>query len=220
MAFLNFISGIHRSTKRDYLSRVTECDKAEAAQIAKRFDRDYFDGDRRHGYGGYHYDGRWVEFARRMIAHYGLRPGDKILDVGCGKGFLVHDFLQVMPGLHVQGVDLSAYAIENAMDEVRKNVQVGSATELPFENGTFDLVVSINTLHNLQLPQLEIAFQEIERVGKKNKFVVMDGYRDEREKMNLLYWQLTCECFFSPQEWEWIFKKTGYTGDYDLVCFE
>lgn len=220
MAFLNFISGIHRSTKRDYLARVMECDKAEAAEISKRFDKEYFDGDRKHGYGGYRYDGRWVDFAQKIITHYQLKPGQRVLDIGCGKGFLVHDLIQALPGLEVHGIDLSTYAIENAMPEIKKFLKVGNATDLPYEDKSFDLVLGINSLHSLQLPGLEKAFVEIERVGKRNKFVVMDGYRNEREKVNLMYWQLTCECFFTPKEWEWIFLKVGYTGDYDLVCFE
>ncbi len=220
MAFLNFISGIHQATARNYLLRVTECDKAEASKIAKEFGKDYFDGDRKHGYGGYRYDGRWVPFAKKLIEHYNLKPGDRVLDIGCGKGFLVHDLRTELPGLEVTGVDISAYAIENSMEPVKEFLLVGNATKLPFESRQFDLVLAINTLHNLQLPELEQAFKEIERVGKNNKFIVVDGYRNEREKMNLMYWQLTCECFYTPQEWEWIFQKTGYSGDYDLVCFE
>ncbi|MES2309619.1 MAG: class I SAM-dependent methyltransferase [Verrucomicrobiota bacterium] len=220
MAFLDFISGIHQSTKRDYLARVTACDKAEAATIAKRFDREYFDGDRIHGYGGYRYDGRWVEFSKKLIAHYGLKSGDRVLDIGCGKGFLVHDLTRALPGLQVEGVDISEYAIENAMPEIQSQVQVGSALKLPYADHSFDLVLSINVLHNFRLPELEWAIQEIERVGKEKKFVVMDSYRNEREKVNLLYWQLTCEAFFTPEEWEWVFHRLGYRGDYDFVCFE
>ena len=219
MAFLDFISGIHHATKRDYLQRVVEHDKAKCAEVAKRFDRDYFDGDRRYGYGGYRYDGRWVSFAQKLVAHYGLQPGQKVLDIGCGKGFLVHDFRKVLPGLEAFGLDVSAYAIKNAMPEVREYLRQGDAVQLPYLDESFDLVVSINTLHNLQLPGLWQALRELERVGKKNKFIVMDSYRNEREKANLLYWQITCESIFSPQEWEFLFRQTGYQGDYDFVCF-
>ena len=219
MAFLDFISGIHNSTKRNYLQRVVEHDKAECAEVAKRFDRDYFDGDRRYGYGGYRYDGRWVSFAQKLVAHYGLQPGQKVLDIGCGKGFLVHDFRKVLPGLEAFGLDVSAYAIKNAMPEVREYLRQGDAVQLPYLDESFDLVVSINTLHNLQLPGLWQALRELERVGKKNKFIVMDSYRNEREKVNLLYWQITCEAMFSPQEWEFLFQQAGYRGDYDFVCF-
>ena len=217
MAFRDFISGIHNATKRNYLQRVVEHDKAHCATVSKRFDKDYFDGDRMYGYGGYKYDGRWVAFAEKLIAHYGLKPGDKVLDIGCGKGFLVHDFRKF--GLESYGIDISSYAIENAMPEVKGFVKEGNAVKLDFPDKEFDLVVSINTIHNLRIYDLYTALREIERVGKKNKFIVMDSYRNEQEKVNLMYWQITCECFFTPQEWEFIFAQTGYTGDYDCVCF-
>lgn len=220
MAHLDFISSIHNATKRNYVQRVVEYDKAECAAVAKRFDRDYFDGDRRYGYGGYRYDGRWVSFARRCIEHYRLEAGQRVLDIGCGKGFLVHDFRQLLPGLEVAGLDVSSYAIENCMDEVRPFLQVGSAVSLPYPDGHFDLVLAINVLHNLRIYDLIEGLREMERVGRRHKFLVVDAYRSEREKVNLLYWQLTCECFFTPKEWQWIFDQAGYRGDYDFVFFE
>jgi SAM-dependent methyltransferase len=220
MAFIQFIEEVHRSTPRDYIGRVLSGDKAEFATIAKKFDIEYWDGGRETGYGGYRYDGRWLPVAQRMAARYGLKAGDRILDVGCGKAFLLHEFTRAVPGVEVAGIDVSRYALQNAKEEVKPFLREGSATSLPFENGTFDLVVSINTLHNLQLPQLEMALREIERVGKQHRYVLMDSYRTEREKVNLLYWQLTCECFFTPEEWEWVFAKCGYSGDYGCVFFE
>ena len=220
MAYLDFISIIHKATKRDYLQRVLEADKAACADISKLFGKDYFDGDRKYGYGGYKYDGRWRPFAEKLIAHYGLKAGQRVLDIGCGKGFLVYDFMNSLPGLEVAGVDISEYAIAYAMDEVRPFVKVGNAAELPFPDRSFDLVVSINTLHNLHIYQLKEALQEIERVGRAHKYIVMDSYRTEREKVNLMYWQLTCECFYTPAEWDWLFKEWGYTGDHGFVFFE
>jgi len=219
MAYLDFIEQVHRSTPRDYLGRVLAGDKAEFATIAKRFDLDYWDGSRNTGYGGYNYDGRWLPVARRMAEHYGLKPGDRILDVGCGKGFLLYEFTQAVPGLEIVGLDISPYALQHAKTEVKGALIEGNAVSLPFANQSFDLVISINTLHNLQLPELEKALQEIERVGRGGKYVLMDGYRTEQEKVNLLYWQLTCECFFTPREWEWLFQKTGYSGDFACVFF-
>lgn len=220
MAHLDFISGIHNATKRNYVQRVVEYDKATCATISKQFGKDYFDGDRRYGYGGYKYDGRWRPFAEKLISHYGLKAGDKVLDIGCAKGFLVHDFMQALPGLEAAGLDISEYAIANAMPEAKPFLRVGKAAELPYPDRHFDLVVSVNTLHNLVLPDLFKALREIERLGRRHKFIVMDSYRNEREKVNLMYWQLTCECFFTPAEWEWIFQQTGYTGDWDFVFFE
>lgn len=220
MARRDFISSLHKATPRDYLKRVMECDKAECATVSKQFGKDYFDGDRKYGYGGYRYDGRWVPFARKLVECYGLKPGNKVLDIGCGKGFLVHDFRQALPGLEAFGIDVSSYAIANAMEAIKPHVREGSAVSLPYPDREFDLVVSINTLHNLRIYDLARALKEIERVGKEHKFIVMDSYRNEREKVNLLYWQVTCECFFTPEEWEWVFEQCGYRGDYDVVCFE
>ena len=197
-----------------------EFPKAEASKISKKFDVEYWDGDRKFGYGGYHYDGRWRPVAERMIAHYGIKAGDKILDVGCGKGFLLHEFKQLLPTVEVTGIDVSTYALQNAKEEVKPFLKSGNAKTLEFPDKQFDLVISINSLHNLYCYDLENALKEIERVGKKNKYVCMDSYRTEEEKTNLLYWQLTCECFFTPQEWEWWFNKTGYSGDYGFIYFE
>ena len=220
MAHVDFISGIHKATKRDYLARVTEADKAECAAISKKFGQEYFDGDRKHGYGGFRYDGRWRLFAEKLIAHYGLKPGQRVLDIGCAKGFVLHEFKVAMPELEVAGLDVSEYAIANAMDSVKPFVRVGNAMELPYPDKHFDLVLCVNTLHNLYLPGLFKALREIMRVGRGAKFICMDSYRNEREKVNLMYWQLTCECFFTPAEWEFIFQQTGYDGDWDFVCFE
>ena len=171
MPEIDFVSAIHKKTKRDYLARVNEFPKAEAAKIAKRFDKDYWDGDRKLGYGGMRYDGRWRVVAEAMAKHYGIKPGDRILDVGCGKAFLLYDFTQVVPGVEVHGLDISAYAIENSKEEVHPFLQVGDASHLPYDNGSFDLVISINTLHNLYCYDLEAALKEIQRVGKHNRYV-------------------------------------------------
>lgn len=220
MAYLDFISTLHKKTSRDYLARVNEFPKAQAATIAKKFGQEYWDGDRKFGYGGFRYDGRWRSVADELAKHYHLKVGDKVLDVGCGKGFLLYELTQAVPGLEVQGLDVSTYGIENAKEEIRPFLVQGSAVSLPFPDATFDLVISINTLHNLYCDELDQALREIERVGKKYKYVVAESYRNEEEKANLLYWQLTCESFYTPQEWEWWFKKTGYTGDYSCIYFE
>ena len=220
MAHVDFLSVIHKSTKRDYLARVMERPKAEVAKIAKKFDVEYWDGDRTTGYGGYRYDGRWQKVARAMAEHYGLKAGDRILDVGCGKGFLLYDFTVVVPGVEVAGIDISPYAIEHAKEEIKPFVQVANANRLPFPDKRFDLVVSINTIHNLYCYDACAALKEIERVGRKNKYLCVESYRTEEEKVNLLYWQFTCEMFCTPQEWEWWFKMTGYTGDHSFIFFE
>ena len=183
-------------------------------EIAKRFGREYFDGDRGQGYGGYRYDGRWVPIAERMRDFYGLAAGDLILDVGCAKGFLLHDFRAVIPGVHVAGLDLSAYAVERAMDDVRPFVLVGSADRLPFADKSFDLVVSINTVHNLERDRCVLAISEMERVSRRFRYLQVDSYRSEQERENFERWQLTAVTYFDPAGWRRVFEQAGYTGDY------
>ena len=223
MSYIDFMSPIHKSTQRDYLARVNdpEYPKAKAAALAKKWGEEYWDGDRRICYGGYRYmEGRWAPVARGMIEHYGLKAGDKILDIGCGKGFQLVEFLKAEPGLDVTGIDVSDYAIANIHPDVKDKVQVANATDLPFEDNSFDFVYSITTMHNLHCYDLDKALREMERVGKKNKYLCVESYRTEEEKANLLYWQVTCEAFNTPQEWDWWFKQTGYTGDHSFIYFE
>lgn len=223
MTYIDFLSAVHKSTQRDYLARVNDPDypKAKAAALAKKWGHDYWDGDRRINYGGYRYmEGRWEKVARAMAERYGLKAGDRILDVGCGKGFLLFDFTKVVPGIEVHGIDVSDYAIANAKDEIKDRLRVGNATALPYPAKHFDLVYSLNTLHNLHNYDLDRALREIGRVGKKHKYICVESYRNEVEKANLLYWQVTCEAFCTPEEWEWWFKQTGYTGDHSFIYFE
>jgi len=216
---IDFTQQLHQSTARDYVARVVEHDKAESAAIAGQFGADYWDGDRRYGYGGYRYDGRWLPIARAMADHYALAPGQRVLDVGCGKGFLLHEFTQAVPGLGIAGLDVSAYAIEQAKPEVRDHLTLGNATSLPYAGASFDLVVSLGTLHNLGVGDLFAALGEIERVARGRAYVMVESYRDEREKANLLYWQLTCRSFYSVADWEWVFRAAGYRGDYGFIFF-
>ena len=223
MKMLDFMSPLHKSTKRDYLKRVndTEFPKHKAASLAKKFDYDYWDGDRRICYGGYKYiEGRWEKVAREMARYYELDSNSKILDIGCGKGYLLYDFTKLIPGISVYGIDSSNYAIKNSKPEISKNLLVGDATNLPWPSDYFDLVISINTFHCLHSYQLDLALREMERVGKSKKYLCVESYRNEKEKANLLYWQVTCEAFNDVKSWKWWFSKTGYNGDYSFIFFE
>ena len=223
MAYIDFMSSIHQSTKRDYLDRVNDklYPKAKAARLAKKWDYDYWDGDRRINYGGYNYlPGRWAPVANQMIDHYNLKPGDKILDIGCGKGFQLYELTVQLPGLEIKGVDISEYAIKNGKKEIIDDIMVCNANSLPFPDNHFDFVFSINTFHNLYNFDLYDALEEIERVGKKNKYICVESYESEEQKANLLYWQVTCESFYTPKEWQWWFDKTNYSGDHSFIFFD
>lgn len=220
MSRVDFISQLHKKTGRDYQERALHYDKAECAGIARQFGRDYWDGERQYGYGGYEYDGRWKPVAQAMADYYCLEPGQKVLDVGCGKGFLLYEFSQVVPGLQVAGIDISTYAIDNSKKEIKVFLSQGLAQSLPYADNSFDLVYSINTLHNLYVYDLKQAVHEIERVSRKNSHIAVESYRNEHEKANLLYWQLTCECFYTPEEWEWLYREWDYNGDWSFIYFE
>jgi SAM-dependent methyltransferase len=216
---IDFTQSLHQRTARDYVARAADADKAANAEIASRFGAEYWDGDRRYGYGGYRYDGRWRSVADAMAQHYGLRAGDRVLDVGCGKGFLLYELTQAAPGIEIAGLDVSAYALDNAKEEVRAFLRTGTAASLPFEDVSFELVISLGTLHNLAIADLWSALREIERVRARDAYVMVESYRDEREKVNLLNWQLTCRSFYSVTDWEWIFRQAGYGGDYGFIFF-
>jgi SAM-dependent methyltransferase len=198
--------------RRDIAAR--EAARPAQREIARKFGREYFDGDRGQGYGGYRYDGRWVAIAERMRDFYGIKPGHAILDVGCAKGFLLHDLRQVVPGVRVAGVDISAYAVAHAMEDVKPAIVVASADALPFRDRSFDLVVSINTVHNLPLARCVEAVREIERVSRAFKYLQVDSYRTAEERDKFERWQLTALTHFDPEGWRAVFRRAGYTGDY------
>ena len=216
----NFVTPLHQSTRRDYLARMLD-DKVHCMKIAKQYGHDYWDGDRRLGFGGFKYmPGRWKTVAQELIATYKLGPGSRVLDVGCGKGFLLHEMLLLEPRLKVTGFDISEHGIASATDLIKSHLYLQQAqTRYPFENDEFDLVISLGTLHNLRLFDLTAALTEIERVGKQ-RYVMLESYRNERELFNLQCWALTCESFFDEDEWVWLYNRFGYTGDYEFIYFE
>jgi len=221
MARIDFLQDMHARTTRDYVARVTQFDKAECATLAKRFGAEYWDGPRQFGYGGYRYDGRWRPLADRLAGHYDLKPGERVLDIGCGKGFLLYELAQAVPGLEVHGLDISEYAIVDAKPEVRPRLAVGTAKSLPFARGSFDVVLSLGTLHNLPVEEAVAAFAEIARVARgARNYVMVESFRNERERANLMYWQLTCESLLSPSSWAWAMEQAGYRGDHGFIYFE
>ncbi len=189
----------------------TEADR----QLARQFGREFFDGERSHGYGGYTYHPRfWQPVVPTFVTQYGLCAGKKLLDVGCGKGFMLHDFAQLIPGIHVSGIDISSYAISNALETMQPYVQVADARSLPFQENSFDLVIAINTIHNLELDELKEALREIERVSRGNSFITVDAYRNAEEKELMEAWNLTAKTILHVDEWKSLFQSVGYSGDF------
>ena len=215
-----FVTPLHKSTKRDYLARMND-DKVHCMLKAKEYGADYWDGDRRYGYGGYNYRaGYWTPVAQSLIDSYNLKPGSKILDLGCGKGFLLHELLLLEPELQVVGTDISEHGLSHTTDLVKPHVQIHDARgEFKWQDKEFDLVISLTLLHNLRAFDLENCLREIQRIGKSH-YVTSESYRTELEQFNLQCWALTCETFFDLDEWLWMFEKTGYAGDYEFIYFE
>jgi len=217
---LQIVTTLHQSTKRNYLGRMNDS-KVEAMIIAKKYGPEYWDGDRKYGYGGYKYiPGRWEPVARKLIEIYQLKSGSKILDVGCGKGFLLYEMQLIEPGLELYGFDISQYGLDHSPPELKANMFIHSAqTKFPFEDKFFDLVISLGTLHNLHIYELETALSEVQRVGN-NGYIMVESFRNEFEMFNLECWALTAETIKDVDEWKWIFKHFGYTGDYEFIFFE
>jgi ubiquinone/menaquinone biosynthesis C-methylase UbiE len=206
-------------TKRDIQKRSQAKDQSVIA-IAKQFGEMYWDGPREYGYGGYRYDGRWRQVARDIIAHFGLEAGLRVLDVGCGKGFLVKDLMLECPSLEAYGLDISRYALMHCEKDLVGRLHLGSAETLPFPDGSFDCVLSINTLHNLPRPRALCALREVQRVSKGRAFVQVDSYLTPQQKQLFEQWVLTAEFHDYPEGWIKVFREAGYTGDYFWTIVE
>ena len=218
MAEVDLLRSLPR-TKRN----ITQRGAAKSPDViakAREYGDLYFDGPRDYGYGGYRYDGRWVAVARDMIAHFDLKPGMRVLDVGCAKGFLVKDFMIAEPGIEAFGLDVSRYALMKAEPETIGRLHQGSADDLPFPDKSFDCVISLNTIHNFDRAGAIRAMREIERVARGNAFVQVDSYRTAEQKDLFESWVLTAKFHDYPQAWIDLFAEAGYTGDYFWTIVE
>jgi len=215
----NIVTSLHESTKRDYLARMVD-DKVHCMEVAKQYGKDYWDGDRRYGYGGYKYmPGRWRPVAEKLIKTYNLNYKSKILDIGCGKGYLLHEIKLLIPNINIVGLDFSEYGLTNAKDEIKPFIyKYKAGSKLPHKDNEFNLVISLGVFHNLRFPELKTALSEMERVGKQ-AYLMLESYRNESELFNLQCWALTAESFFDAEEWVWLYKYFGYTGDYEFIYF-
>jgi SAM-dependent methyltransferase len=217
---IEVITPMHKATDRDYLARMIS-NKIESMEVAKKYGFDYWDGERKYGYGGYRYiPGRWSNAAKLLIDRYRLNNKSKIIDIGCGKGYLLYEIKKLLPEIFIRGTDISQYALQHAHHDIKDYISIHSAEKkLQYENHFFDLALSTGVLHNLKIYDLESALKEIERLGK-NKYLMVESFRNEKELFNLQCWALTAQAFFSEDEWKWIFHKFGYTGEYEFIFFE
>lgn len=213
MSEINLLEN-YPKTKRDLKQAAINRTNKER-EIARKFDKEFFDGDRKHGYGGYNYNEKfWTQVVKDFFNYYKLDKGSKILDVGCGKGFMLYDFKKQYPDLEIKGVDISNYAIENCMKEIRNELSVASCENLPFKDNYFDLVISINTIHNLEIEGCAKSLNEICRVSKKHKYIIVDAYSNNQEKERMFAWNLTAKTIMHKNDWIKFFIENNYDGDY------
>lgn len=217
---IKILSKLHNSINRNYSKRMSR-EKPQAMKIAKKYSKSYWDGNRKYGYGGYRYiDGYWKPVAMTLIKKYKLSNYSKVLDIGCGKGFLLYELKKLLPKITIVGIDISKYAIAKSPRIISRYLRVLKAQDkYPYKKNYFDLVISLGCIHNLNLDELENCIKEINRVSKK-QFIMTESYRSERELYNLQCWALTCNLFFCEKDWEWIFTKFNYRGDYEFIYFK
>lgn len=218
MAEIDLLRALPR-TKRNIQKRL-KAKNPEVVRVAREYGQVYFDGAREFGYGGYRYDGRWVPVARDIVAHFGLKPGMRVLDVGCAKGFLVKDLMAVCPGLEVFGLDISEYALMNCEPEVVGRLHLGTGSKLPFPDRSFDCVLSLNTIHNFERAEAVRAMAEIQRVSGGRAFVQVDSYRTPEQKEIFESWVITAKFYDDPDGWLKVFAEAGYTGDWYWTIIE
>jgi ubiquinone/menaquinone biosynthesis C-methylase UbiE len=218
MPELNLLRRYPRSKRN--IEKRTSAQSSENIRIARNYGREYFDGARDTGYGGYRYDGRWVPIAEDMVAHWRLEPGDRVLDVGCAKGFLVKDLMKVCPGLEVFGLDISEYALLQCEPEVVGRLHLGNCVRMPFPDNSFAAVIAVNVVHNLERPECITAVREIERLAPGRGYIQVDSYRTPEERELFLSWVLTAKTHYDPRGWAALFAEAGYTGAYSWTIIE
>ncbi len=215
-----YLQNNHKKTKRNYLKRINDS-KVDCIKIAKKYGYDYWDGLRKYGYGGHYYiKDYWKSFAIKLIKAYKLSNNSKVIDLGCGKGFLIYELKKILPDLSIVGVDLSKYAIKNAKKEIKENlIRLDLRSKIPFKTKEFDLAISLATFHNFDLSELEVAVNEMNRIAKK-KYLMVESFKSDKQRHNLQCWALTAETLISIKDWQWLFKKLSFNGEYEFILFD
>jgi len=219
MKKINLIKKLHNSSKRNYIQRMMS-NKIKCMKVAKRYSYDYWDGKRDYGYGGYKYiPGRWNSVAKKIIRIFKLNNKSKILDFGCGKGYLLYEIKLILPEIQIHGLDISNYAIRSVPELIKKNIILNDGRKrTKYKKKYFDLVISLGCLHNFKINEIELAVKEINRIGKK-QYIMVESYRNDAELFNLQCWALTCQSFFSDDQWKFLYKKFNYNGHYEFIHF-
>ena len=220
MREVSFFLKTHNSSKRVY-EKYMNSEKPDCMTTAKLYGKEFFDGDRKFGYGGYNYiAGRWDHVIGQIVNYYNLNESSKVIDAGSGKGFFLNDLKSKIKSDHIYGFDISQYAVDNSPELINKNLFVHDIKKkLSYENKFFDLLTCFGVIHNLKIFEIETTIREIMRVSKK-QYLWVESYRNDKELFNLQCWAKTCESFFAPDEWIWLFKKFGYEGEYEFIYFE
>ncbi len=215
---IRLISKNHRKTKRNYFKRMADR-KVKSMKVSKKYAFDYWDGNRRFGYGGYKYDGRWKTIAKKLIKKYKLNKNSKIMDIGCGKGHLIFELSKILNSKNIYGIDISKYAKRNAPGFIKNNIScLDARKKINYTKNYFDLVISINLIHNFSIDDIFHFLENILYISKRT-YLATESYRNDKELFNLQCWALTADSFFSNKEWEWILKTNKYNRDYELIYF-
>jgi SAM-dependent methyltransferase len=182
--------------------------------IAWGLDAAYYDGDRRNGYGGFAYDGRWRRLIPRLAARYGLDARSRVLDIGCKKGFFLHDLKEAFPGITAKGVENHPYPLETGLESVRADMMLSPYHSLPFDDDSFDFVLAFSAIYMQTLGDVLKTLREIQRVGRGRAYVTVGAYSTMREREQFERWTLLGTTVLHVDEWMEVFQAAGYTGDY------
>ncbi len=215
MTNVNLMSRYPKPSRSNLLKERSEVSSKER-ELAYEFDYEYFDGPRRLGLGGYKYiPGYWEKVVEDFIDFYQLDQDSSILDVGCGKGFMLFDFSQKIPEIRIKGLEISSYCKKNALPIIYPHIDLGCCSSLPYESNTFDLAISIASIHNLDINGVKRSLKELIRVSKKS-FIKVNGYRTDEEKNKLEQWNLVAKTILHIDEWEKVFEEVGYDREWEF----